>query len=108
MPNIATITATSGIRFTARILRAGDRYGLDNCLTWDSLKPGVEFYDTRYPHTEFGQFTGARYYVETILERGPEDKSGLVLDGGIPDWRIDGPAMTIVRAWLRNEIGNTP
>ena len=43
-------------KFNVRIVRAGDRYGRDNCLTHDKDEPLVEFYDSRYPHTEYGQF----------------------------------------------------
>lgn len=100
-----SITAANGVRFNVRILRNGARYGADHVLTWEEDRPGVEFYDTRYPHTEFGQFTGGRYYVDTILGRdgwGPY-RGGLDLDGGIPAWRVDAESMTIVRAWLRHE-----
>ena len=63
-------------------------------------KPLVEFYDSRYPHTEFGQFV-SRYYVSTILESG--DK-GLCLDCGIPDWSISAKDMAAVRDWLKQEV----
>lgn len=100
-----SITAANGVRFNVRILRNGARYGADHVLTWEEDRPGVEFYDTRYPHTEFGQFTGGRYYVDTILGRDGWGAGigGLDLDGGIPAWRVDAESMTIVRAWLRHE-----
>lgn len=98
-PRTATITATNGIRFLVRLLLEGDRYGLNDCLVW-SGEPGVEFYDTRYQHTIFGQFTGGRYYVDTLLG----GVGGLCLDGGVSDWSLDSAAMDVVRAWLRTEV----
>jgi hypothetical protein len=83
-------------KFNVRIVRKGDKYGLDFCLTHKQDDSLVEFYDVRYPHTEFGQFV-SRYYVSTILER---ERNGLCLDGGVPDWSISANDMDIVRAWL--------
>lgn len=112
------VTSITGVRFRARILREGDRYGLDDCLTWEHEdRLGVEFYDTRFPHTERGQFV-SRYFAETLLDdhcridpgyRYGQDgcrhrAGGLDLDGGIPDWTIDSDAMDVVRAWLRLEL----
>lgn len=95
------ITSKTGVRFCARLLTEGDSYGRSGIMSWEhENRPGVEFYDTRYPHTEFGQFVG-RYYVETILEQ--KGHVGLNLDCGIPDWSIDADAMAIVRKWLREQ-----
>lgn len=106
MTTMATVTAKSGIRFTVRILRTGDRYGLDDCLTvgeGSSLRiegpgPFVEFFDTRYPHTEHGQFV-SRYGVDTILAA----TGGLDLLTHVADWKVDAPAMDVIRQWLRHE-----
>jgi hypothetical protein len=90
-------------KFNVRVVNTGDKYGRDFCLTNEG-KPLVEFYDARYPHTEFGQFV-ARYYVETILEGdgyGPKD-SGLSLDGGIPEWTVSASDMVTVRNFLKGE-----
>lgn len=62
--------------------------------------PLVEFYDSRYPHTEFGQFVSC-YYVSTILE---SDDRGLCLDGGVPDWSISAKDMAVIRTWLKQEV----
>jgi hypothetical protein len=103
-----TITSTTGVRFNARILNPGDRYGLDDCLTWDEDRPGVEFYDTRYMHTSRGQFV-SRYYVATILgdDGYGSGTGGLDLMGYEPSWKIDAAAMDVVRAWLRHETKTT-
>lgn len=52
----------------------------------------VSFYDTRYDHTQYGQFIG-RYYATTLLGldgygSGIKDR-GLNLHGGIADWFIN-------------------
>lgn len=97
-----TFDGGNGIRWTARLLTEGDQYGRSGALAWEhENRPGVEFYDTRYPHTEFGQFVG-RYFVETLLE-GNTANTGLNLDMGIPDWSIDKAGMDIVRKWLREQ-----
>ena len=89
-------------KFNVRVVTKGEKYGRDFCLTHDGDKPLVEFYDARYPHTEFGQFV-SRYYVETILGDdgyGPKD-GGLSLDGGIPEWTVPASDMDTVRDWLK-------
>lgn len=101
------ITSKTGVRFNVRIIRTGDRYGLDDCLTvgeGSSLRlegpgPFVEFFDSRFPHTENGQFV-ARYGVDTILRHS----GGLDLVGYVPSWKIDAAAMDVVRAWLSHEV----
>lgn len=87
---VAKVTnGSTGIAFAVVVVPPGAAYGLDDCLTNDTGKPMVEFYDTRYPHTEHGQFV-SRYYASTLL---PWEGTGLNLDGGIPDWQLDAPAM---------------
>lgn len=109
--NVAEFTAKNGVRFRARILREGDVYGPGQLFWLHEDKAGVEFFDTRYPHTEHGQFTGGRYYVESILKNGDNGDSqsawgGLILDGGNADsWSIDEFAMFVVRQWLHHETG---
>lgn len=92
-------------KFNVRIVRKGDRYGRDFCLTHDKEdEPLVEFYDTRYPHTEYGQFV-SRYYVSTLLSdkgNGPKN-TGLCLDGGVPSWTVSAKDMDTVRAYLREQ-----
>jgi hypothetical protein len=91
-------------KFNVRVVSKGDRYGLDFCLTHNKDEPLVEFYDARYPHTEFGQFV-SRYNFSTIWER---DDAGLCLDGGEPEWSICADDMAAVRAWLAPLGGDTP
>ena len=95
-------------KFNVRVINKGDKYGLDFCLTHNEDKPLVEFYDSRYPHTEFGQFV-SRYYVDTILgKEGYHGRSegGLCLHGGIPEWSVSAEDMATVRAFLQEVTVN--
>ena len=90
-------------KFNVRVVNKGDKYGRDFCLTHDEDKPLVEFYDSRYPHTEFGQFV-SRYYVSTILgeDKWGRAEGGLCLDGGNADsWTVSARHMDIVRSFLK-------
>jgi len=62
--------------------------------------PMVEFFDRRFPHTPFGQFTGGRYLVATLLASDRAQGAGLLLDGGVADWRICSRARKLVECWL--------
>jgi hypothetical protein len=98
------ITNLQGRHFNVRILKAGDRYGLDDQLTHEGDKPSVEFFDATYEgsaHGPLGQFTTGRYYVKTILKA--EKGEGLNLLGYEAAWQIDGEAMDLVRTWLHNQ-----
>lgn len=97
---VITVRASHGVEFNVRLLLQGDRYGRDDGLVvWADGPPGVEFYDRRYPHTRYGQFV-SRYYVSTLMQ-APK-MNGIDLDGGIPDWRIDGSTWRLIEAWLRH------
>jgi len=90
-------------KFNVRVVNKGDKYGRDFVLTHEEDKPLVEFYDSRYPHTEFGQFV-SRYYVETILgtDKWGSGEGGLILDGGNRDqWTVSERHMDIVRSFLK-------
>lgn len=92
-------------RFNVRIVNKGEKYGRGFCLTHDKEQPMAEFYDSRYPHTEFGQFVN-RYYVSTLLEH--DTTGGLCLDGGNANsWTVSAEDMMTVRAYLR-AITDTP
>lgn len=118
-------TAVSGRTMVARILRPGDSYGLDNCLTWgedagfgvvdpavkarihaeNKDKLGIEFYDKTYAgkkgfDPELGQFTGARYYLADILN----GNGGLCLVGHVPEWSIGATEMAFLRTWAMGRI----
>lgn len=99
--NMSVLKVTShGIDFNVRMVYEGDTYGLDDQFIHKQQDPLVEFYDTRYPHTRYGQFV-SRYYLSTLLER--TENKGLCLDGGIADWRIEAGSMNIVNNWLNSQ-----
>jgi hypothetical protein len=68
----------------------------------------VEFYDSRYPHTEYGQFV-SRYYVATILgtDRWGSGEGALILDGGNrAQWTVSEEDMKTVRNYLKEETSD--
>lgn len=87
----------SHLIWAVRIVEKDDKYGLDDCLDNDGT-PLVEFYDTRYEHTDLGQFV-SRYLLGTLTE----GEGGLNLDGGVPSWNINEPCMNRIRDWLRRQ-----
>ena len=94
-------------KWNVRIVKTGDKYGRDMCLTNDKA-PMVEFYDVRYPHTQYGQFV-SRYYISTILSqdsRGGEYSNGLCLDGRVPAWHVSAEDMAQVVTFLKEHNGN--
>jgi len=82
------ITLNNPVLFNVRIVEQGDKYGREMCLTHEDERPLVEFYDSKFAHTEYGQFV-SRYFVFTLLEDFPDDVRGLSLDGGIPEWTVE-------------------
>jgi len=97
-PELLRIVNSGGRPFHVRIVKQGDRYGLDDVLVFpdpknsfetDRARAGdcmVEFYDasnlTRDPR---GQFV-ARYYLSTLKDRDP--RHGLPLQGDVPEWTV--------------------
>jgi hypothetical protein len=103
----------SGRPFRLRIVRKGDRYGLNCCKVHDQDDPLVEFYDASYgPEDGFGplgQFTGSRYCLSTLIGKGTLIKisiEGLPLDlcGDVEAWTVDGSVTSQVMRWVRHEL----
>ncbi len=86
------VVAENKIPFRAVVSKKTDREAI------------IAFYDRRYNHTENGQFTGASYYVNTLLEG--DCVGGLSLYGGVSDWTLDSETYRIVRLWLRSLLNN--
>lgn len=86
----------SHLVWAIRLVEKGDKYGLNDILTHGEADPLIEFFDTRYAHTDLGQFV-TRYYLSTLLK----SESGLNLDGRISDWSVGEACMNRVRDWLR-------
>lgn len=96
------ITVVShGIPFNVKLVKQGEKWGRDNCLTHDKADPLVEFYDARYTKLDpLGQFI-SNYYLSTLMNTQWGDcREGLNLYGGEPDWYIDKQGMTEVFEWL--------
>jgi len=87
----------SHLIWAVRIVEKDDKYGVDDCLDNDGT-PLVEFYDTRYEHTDLGQFV-TRYFLGTLID----GEGGLNLQGGVPTWSINEPCMNRIRDWLRRQ-----
>jgi hypothetical protein len=123
MEKVKSFTNDQGRTFNVRILLDGDQYGRDDCLTWNHDDNehfrgavGVEFWDATHPHTELGQFTGGRYFADTILfvekwtpekgfhHTGEISRNGLCLHGGEPVWTIDPVTMGFVRIWILEQL----
>ncbi|AXG66315.1 hypothetical protein SEA_ANNADREAMY_232 [Streptomyces phage Annadreamy] len=93
------VLAENGVPFRAVFFPFGES---ENYPSVNTGEPMVEFYDKRYVnHTPDGQFTGARYNLSDLFEdRKPF--SGLILDGGVESWRIDGDTFELVVRWLKS------
>ena len=99
--NLYFVENSNGKQFAAKLLQKGDAYGLEKCLTWDSDKTGIEFYDVTYAgdgFDEIGQFV-SRYYVKNILEHS----GNLCLEGSIPEWTVDGNNISKILSWIRSK-----
>lgn len=88
----------SHLVWAIRLVEKGDKYGLNDILTHDEADPLVEFFDTRYEHTDLGQFV-TRYYLSTVLK----SENGLCLQGDVPSWSVGEACMNRIRDWLRRQ-----
>lgn len=95
-------TSDQGIPFVVRIVRKGDRFGLDGCLKHEGDEPMIEFYDARFDHNPWLPFVGqfvSRYYLTTLITH----RGGLILDGGVPAWSIDQRDFESAMQWVSDE-----
>lgn len=79
-------------KFNVRIVKTGDKYGVNDCLT-NNEAPMIEFYDSRFTNGTDGargQFV-TRYYVSTLLDS--YYPHGLCLDGGVDAWMVSADGM---------------
>lgn len=98
MPTTPTFDVESGHGVVFRVVLLLDGQSVNYPAASESTgRPLVEFYDTRHPHKPEGQFV-SRYYLDTLLSGR---KTGLNLQGDVPDWSIDETGMNAVRRWLR-------
>lgn len=99
LPFVDDLSGTP-VAWVCRVVEQFDRYGRGFELVHDKEKPLIEFYDARYPFTEYGQFVG-RYYLDSLASN--EDSGvGLLLDDRIPSWRISGASLRQCLIWARS------
>lgn len=107
----------SGIPMLARLLENGTPCG-EEFRKIHQGPPTLEFYDGRYPFvyeyvgtkqeaieagaTVLGQFI-TRRRADLLSDPGVL-AHGLILDGGVPAWKISASAMRYVVAWMRDEL----
>jgi hypothetical protein len=86
---LRSVTNHRGVAFNVVVVPTGARYGLEDRLVANSDQ--VEFYDSRYPHTEFGQFV-ARYNLDIFVPGASEwsikPGRGVDLVGYEPAWKL--------------------
>ena len=85
----------------ARMVRTGQRYGREDCLTHDGPEAMIEFYDATQDLAKFGprgQFV-SRYYASTFAD-AVADGRGLNLHGGVPAWCLTPSDVRTVAAWM--------
>ena len=93
-------------KYNVRIVRKGDRFGRDDCLTHDDDRPMVEFYDSNHPTDDGRGGFVSRYYVGTLLGHegfhGGDPTGGLCLDGGQRDtYTVSDQDMHTVRTYIQ-------
>ncbi len=93
-----------GTCFGVRLIRKGEKWGLNDCLTHDREDPLVEIIDLDVDRTKFPDGQHVSYYGRsTLLERG--ELVGLDMLGYEPKWKLDGAAFAQVYRWLRRPSG---
>lgn len=100
--NTYNFTSTNEVPFVVRIVRSGDRFGLDGCLEHKGDNPMIEFYDARFDHNPWLPFKGqfvSRYYLTTLIGH----RGGLMLDGGVPAWDLNEADFEGVMQWVSDE-----
>jgi hypothetical protein len=114
-PKLA-FTAQNGTPFVARMVRHGDIYGRDMCLThtpqpeYDLDSPLIEFYDARYDFdtdtdgTPIGQLV-SRYYLSTLQDQRQTNR-GVQLHGNEPAWSVDPQSLANVIRWASDDNEN--
>lgn len=103
IPEYTTIIRGVATDFKVRLVLDGMRYGQGFELINEYSEPLVEFYDTRYLHTQFGQFV-SRYFLSTMMETGPKTINGLTLDTGSDSWFLTPQGVLHTQYWLQGLI----
>ena len=94
------IQNNQGRAFNVRLVRVGDCYGRDDCLTHEASEPMVEFYDATQDAAKFGargQFV-ARYCFSTIADVVRANR-GINLCGHVSAWTVDADGVRAAFTW---------
>ena len=97
---IARVVNDTGRAFNVRLVRKGDRYGLDDCLVHDKDAALIEFWDATYENDPrfspgLGQFV-SRYFLDTLTGKDAFGRDhrrgscGLDLCGHVAAWKVTG------------------
>ena len=95
---VARVANDAGRAFNVRLVRQGERYGLDGCLTLDRVDPLIEWYDATYEAVPgvgpWGQYVASYCYSTLTGQDGwshndyRNGSRGLNLDINEPLWRV--------------------
>lgn len=102
----------AGKTFKVKVLRTGDQYGSNKCLTHEGGVPLVEFYDAASDDDQEGHFI-SRYSADSLLGQckfsGADISLGLApfsLRGSSPDaYYLTPENCKHVGEWLHSELG---
>lgn len=96
-----TVTNPQGVVFNVRILRQGEKYGLNDCLTHRDADPVVEFYVANLKSQGWprGQLASS-YYVKDFLQIA----GGLCLFGDVREWDFSEVEVCEVKEYLRENL----
>jgi hypothetical protein len=112
---VARVTNDAGRTFNVVLVRQGEAYGLDGCLTHDRVDPLVEWYDATYEGADGfgprGQFV-SQYYLSTLTGQDGwsrvdyrQGSRGLDLMGCEPLWRVSAANVREALAAVERVIG---
>jgi hypothetical protein len=100
--NVLQVTNKAGVTFNV-VLRSTDHMGPAELGFWV-----VEVFDTRYDHTEYGQFAGSAYVADLLTWANAGLLwSGWALNGGVDNWQLSVDNVNEVRVWLERAIAET-
>lgn len=108
MGDLLTVVNDAGRGFNVRLVKQGDRFGLDDKLVHDKPDPMLEFYDATYQGDprfgERGQFV-ARYYLSTLNDRlwG----GALALNESVPVWVVSAFNVEHALAWANKQLARS-
>jgi hypothetical protein len=113
---VARVTNDKGRAFNVRLVRKGDRYGLDDKLVHDKDEPVIEWWDATHENDRRftigrGQFV-ARYSLSTLTGQDRYSRCdhrkgspGIDLLGHEPAWKVTGQNVVDALAAVERVLG---